>query len=153
MLREASTRNGTPSAMTDKPRSTIIEDNPIGNGGALRLPDSDCRCSHHIFATRSWITDNGEELLYHHLDFQGSFGFCFRQRRHFHRQSFTCPAVGFIYDVIELPLFPESARLSGARYQTLQNHARSRLLIIFCTMQLLCTHKMALLCEYHMKDR
>ena len=96
MLREVSTRNSTPCAMTDKPRSTIIEDNPIGNGGILQLPDSDCRCSHHIFVTRSWITDNGEELLYLHLDFQDSFRFCFRQRRHFHRPSFTCPAVGFI---------------------------------------------------------
>ncbi len=43
--------------------------------GTLRLPYSDCRCSHHIFATRSWVTNNGEELLYLHPDYQDSFGF------------------------------------------------------------------------------
>ncbi|KAK3904059.1 hypothetical protein C8A05DRAFT_14043, partial [Staphylotrichum tortipilum] len=47
----------------------------VTDRGTLRLPDADCRCSHHIFATRSWITDNGEELLYLHPDYQDSFGF------------------------------------------------------------------------------
>jgi WD40 repeat protein len=43
--------------------------------GTLQLPYSDCRCSDHIFATRSWITDDdGEELLYLHPDYQESFG-------------------------------------------------------------------------------
>jgi WD40 repeat protein len=42
--------------------------------GILRLPYSDCRCSGHIFATRSWITDDGEELLYLHPDYQDSCG-------------------------------------------------------------------------------
>jgi len=32
------------------------------------------RCSHHIFATRSWIPDNGEELLFLHPDYRDSFG-------------------------------------------------------------------------------
>ena len=40
----------------------------------LRLPDSDYRCSYHIFAIGPWITDDGEELLYLHLDYQDSFG-------------------------------------------------------------------------------
>ncbi|KAK4235981.1 WD40-repeat-containing domain protein, partial [Achaetomium macrosporum] len=43
--------------------------------GILPLPPSDCRCSHHVFATRYWITDNGEDLLYLHPDYQKSFGF------------------------------------------------------------------------------
>ena len=30
----------------------------VTDHGALRLPYSDCRCSHHIFAIRSWVTDN-----------------------------------------------------------------------------------------------
>ena len=32
--------------------------------GILRLPYSDCSCSHRMLATRSWMTDNGEQLLY-----------------------------------------------------------------------------------------
>ena len=47
----------------------------VTDRGTLRLPYSDCRCLHHIFATRSWVTDNGEELLYLHPDHQDSFGF------------------------------------------------------------------------------
>ncbi len=47
----------------------------VTDRGILRLPYSDCRCSHHIFATRSWVTDNGEELLYLHPDYQDSLGF------------------------------------------------------------------------------
>ncbi len=47
----------------------------VTDRGTLRLPYSDCRCSHHIFATRSWVTDDGEELLYLHPDCQDSFGF------------------------------------------------------------------------------
>ena len=46
----------------------------VTDRGTLRLPYSDCRCSHHIFATRSWVADNGEERLYLHPDYQGSFG-------------------------------------------------------------------------------
>ncbi|KAK4198796.1 WD40-repeat-containing domain protein, partial [Triangularia verruculosa] len=47
----------------------------VTDRGTLRLLYSDCRCSHHIFATRSWITDNGEKLLYLHRDYQDSFWF------------------------------------------------------------------------------
>ena len=47
----------------------------VTDRGALQLPDSGCRCSHYIFATRSWVTDNGEELLDLHPDYQDSFGF------------------------------------------------------------------------------
>ncbi|KAK3896501.1 hypothetical protein C8A05DRAFT_20530, partial [Staphylotrichum tortipilum] len=47
----------------------------VTDRGTLRLPSSDCRCSYHIFATRSWVTDNGGELLYLHPDYQDSFGF------------------------------------------------------------------------------
>ncbi|KAK4097985.1 hypothetical protein N658DRAFT_432935, partial [Parathielavia hyrcaniae] len=44
----------------------------VTDRGILRLPSSDCRCLHHIFATRSWITHDGEELLYLHPDYQDS---------------------------------------------------------------------------------
>jgi len=47
----------------------------VTDRGTLRLPYSDCRCSHHIFATKSWITDDGNELLYLYPDYQDSFGF------------------------------------------------------------------------------
>ncbi|KAK3301807.1 WD40-repeat-containing domain protein [Chaetomium strumarium] len=43
--------------------------------GILPLPSSGCRCSRHVFATRCWITDGGEDLLYLHPDYQESFGF------------------------------------------------------------------------------
>ncbi|KAK3897038.1 hypothetical protein C8A05DRAFT_20114 [Staphylotrichum tortipilum] len=46
----------------------------VTDRGTLRLPHSRCRCSQHIFATRSWVTDDGEELLYLHPDYQVSFG-------------------------------------------------------------------------------
>jgi WD40 repeat protein len=43
--------------------------------GILRLLPFDCQCSCHIFATRSWITNNGEDILYLHPDYHDSFGF------------------------------------------------------------------------------
>jgi hypothetical protein len=56
----------------------------------------DCQCSHHIFATRSRITNGGEELLYLHPDHQDSFGIVSGSIRHFHGPSFICPEVGCI---------------------------------------------------------
>jgi len=46
----------------------------VTDRGTLPLPYSDCRCSHHILATRSWITDDGEEVLHLHPDYLGSSG-------------------------------------------------------------------------------
>ncbi len=47
----------------------------VTDRGTLRLPYSDCRCLHHIYATGSWVTDNGEEILYIHQDYQDAYGF------------------------------------------------------------------------------
>ena len=47
----------------------------VTDRGVLPLPSSNCQCSPHIFATRSWITEDSEELLYLHPDYQDSFGF------------------------------------------------------------------------------
>ncbi|KAK3943402.1 WD40 repeat-like protein [Diplogelasinospora grovesii] len=55
----------------------------VTDRGILPLPSSDCQCLHHVFATRSrivfatrsWITNDSEDLLCLHPDCQDSFGF------------------------------------------------------------------------------
>lgn len=42
--------------------------------GSLQLPLSNCQCGRHVFATKSWITKGGDDLLYLHPDYQDSFG-------------------------------------------------------------------------------
>jgi WD40 repeat protein len=52
----------------------------VTDRGILPLPTSNCQCSTHIFATSSWITEDGEQLLYLHPDYRDLFGFLFGNR-------------------------------------------------------------------------
>ncbi len=47
----------------------------VTDRGVLRLPSSNCQSSPHIFATKSWVTEDGEQLLYLHPDYQHLFAF------------------------------------------------------------------------------
>ncbi len=56
----------------------------VTDRGILPLT-SNCRCLSHIFATRSWITKDDEELLYLHPDYHASFLFLLGDKGHLYR--------------------------------------------------------------------
>ena len=73
----------------------------VTDRGLVPLPLANCQSRHHVFATRHWITADGDALLYLHPDYEDSFAFLSGSRAIYTRKGFH---------VLQLDLKRESGR-------------------------------------------